>query len=221
MKSRNSFPPPDLFSPVLLSSACKPASNGLLMEPTATASVIVTEDNPVMEIQDFDKVVQRYWPRLLRFLLAAVRDPDVAETLTQDCFLKAYRNRKGFRGDSSLNTWLMSIAVNLVRDHARNRRFQFWRKAERSAVDNELIGEWLPDRNISPEQRALVNEEVQAVWDATRNLSDKQRTVFLLRFVEDLDILDIAEATGLSESAVNVHLFRAVRAIRKRVRNPQ
>jgi RNA polymerase sigma-70 factor (ECF subfamily) len=191
------------------------------MEPIAAASLVSTDDNPVTEIQDFDGVVRRYWPRVLRFLLAAVHDPDVAETLTQDCFLKAYRNRASFRGDSGLNTWLITIAVNLVRDQARTRRFQFWRKAERTAVDSSLIGEWLPDRNISPEQKALINEEVQAVWDATENLSDKQRTVFLLRFVEDLDILEIAEATGLSESAVNVHLFRAVRAVRKRVRNPQ
>jgi RNA polymerase sigma-70 factor (ECF subfamily) len=191
------------------------------MEPTAAASVISTESNPVTEIQDFDGVVQRYWPRILRFLLATVQDPDVAETLTQDCFLKAYRNRSTFRGDSSLNTWLMSIAVNLVRDRVRTRRFQFWRQAERSAIDSRVIGDWLPDRNISPEQKALINEEVQAVWEATGDLSEKQRTVFLLRFVEDLDILEIAQATGLSESAVNVHLFRAVRAVRKRVRNPQ
>lgn len=191
------------------------------MEPTAAVSLISTDVNPVTEIDDFDGVVQRYWPRILRFLLGAVQDPDVAETLTQDCFLKAYRNRAAFRGDSTLNTWLMSIAVNLVRDRVRTRRFQFWRKAERSAVDSELIGEWLPDPNVSPEQRALINEEIQAVWDATRNLSEKQRTVFLLRFVEDLDILEIAKATSLSESAVNVHLFRAVRAIRKQVRNPQ
>ncbi len=88
------------------------------MEPNATASLISSEDDPVREIQDFEKVVQHYWPRMLRFLLAAVQDPDLAETLTQDCFLKAYRNRMAFRGDSSLNTWLMSIAVNLVRDHA-------------------------------------------------------------------------------------------------------
>ena len=67
-----------------------------------------------MEIQDFDRVVQQYWPRILRFLLAAVQDSDVAETLTQDCFLRAYRSRHGFRGESSLNTWLMTIAVNLV-----------------------------------------------------------------------------------------------------------
>lgn len=191
------------------------------MEPIAAASLVSTEDNPVTEIQDFDSVVQRYWPRILRFLLATVHDPDVAETLTQDCFLKAFRNRATFRGDSSLNTWLITIAVNLVRDRTRTRRFQFWRKAERSAVNSDVIGERLPDRNISPEQKALINDEVQAVWEATKNLSDKQRTVFLLRFVEDLDILEIVEATGLSESAVNVHLFRAVRAIRKQVRNPQ
>jgi RNA polymerase sigma-70 factor (ECF subfamily) len=174
--------------------------------------------NPSIEIQDFDAVVQRYWPRVLRFLLAAVHDDDVAETLAQDCFLKAYRSRSGFRGDSSLNTWLMSIAVNLVRDHARNRRFQFWRKVQNTAADGDWLKEGLPDRRISPEQRIFINEQVQAVWTATCRLSEKQRTVFLLRFVEDLDILEIANATGLSESAVNVHLFRAVRAVRKQVR---
>ena len=190
------------------------------MEQTAAANLVTSAvDNPAMEIQDFDRVVQQYWPRILRFLLGAVQDTDVAETLTQDCFLRAYRSRHTFRGDSTLNTWLMTIAVNLVRDHARNRRFQFWRKAQRHAVDSALVAEGLPDRKISPEQRALIHEQVQAVWDATANLSNKQRTVFLLRFVEDLDILEIAEATGLSESAVNVHLFRAVRAIRRRVRH--
>jgi RNA polymerase sigma-70 factor (ECF subfamily) len=192
------------------------------MEPSVATEVAAPAvDNPVPEIQDFDTVVQRYWPRILRFLLAAVQDPDLAETLTQDCFLKAYRNRRAFRGESSLNTWLISIAVNLVRDHARSRTFQFWRKAQRSAVDNASAGEWLPDRTVSPEQRALIREQVQAVWDATRDLSDRQRTVFLLRFVEDLDIVEIAQATGLTENAVNMHLFRAVRAVRKRVRKPQ
>jgi RNA polymerase sigma-70 factor (ECF subfamily) len=192
------------------------------MEPTATAEVIPAAiDDPVQEIQDFDRVVERYWPRILRFILAAIQDSDAAETLTQDCFWKAYRSRGAFRGDSSLNTWLMHIAVNLVRDHTRSRRFQFWKNARRDAVDSKTTHEWLPDRSISPEQRASVNEQVQAVWEATKSLSERQRTVFLLRFVEDMNILEIAEATGLTENAVNVHLFRAVRAIRKRFKEPQ
>jgi len=167
-----------------------------------------------MEIEDLEQLVQRYRMRVLRFVFASVRDWDLAETLTQDCFWKAYRNRKAFRGDCSVSTWLIRIAVNLVRDHTRSRRFQFWRRAVR--VDCTEIRDW-PDRNISPEERAAVREQVQAVWEATKILSERQRTIFLLRYVEDLDISEIAESTGLTEGTVNVHLFRAVRGIRKRL----
>jgi RNA polymerase sigma-70 factor (ECF subfamily) len=171
-------------------------------------------ENPALEFDDFERLVEQYRTRVLRFVFASVRDMDLAETLTQDCFWNAYRNRRAFRGHCSVNTWLMKIAINLVRDHARNRRFQFWRKAQR--VHNEEIQDW-PDRRISPEDRAAVNEQVQAVWEATKTLSEKQRAVFLLRFVEDMDIPEIAHTTGLTENAVHVHLFRAVRGIRKRL----
>jgi RNA polymerase sigma-70 factor (ECF subfamily) len=58
---------------------------------------------------------------------------------------------------------------------------------------------------------------VQAIWEATRSLSERQRTVFCLRYVEDMDVREIAGAMGLSESSVNVHLIRAVRGIRRRL----
>jgi len=89
----------------------------------------------VLAIEDFDTLVRIYRPRIFRFALASLRDRDAAETITQDCFLKAYRARERFRGDSSIQTWLMQIAVNLVRDVRRNRRFQFWKRARASAVD--------------------------------------------------------------------------------------
>jgi RNA polymerase sigma-70 factor, ECF subfamily len=185
------------------------------MKPTTTSGFIgVNMGNPALEFEDFDRLVEQYRTRVLRFLYASVRDMDLAETLTQDCFWNAYKSRKSFRGDCSVNTWLMHIAVNLVRNHVQSRRFQFWRKAHR--VNHDEIHDW-PDRGISPEQRADVNEQVRAVWEATKTLSDRQRTVFLLRFVEDLDIAEIAQSAGLSENAVNVHLFRALRRIRKRL----
>jgi RNA polymerase sigma-70 factor (ECF subfamily) len=187
------------------------------MEPVAAGTIPDFIDNPVEEIQDFERVVERYWFRVHRFVLAAVQDFDAAQTLTQDCFWKAYRSRSTFRGESSLNTWLMTIAVNLVRDHGRSRRLRFWKLAGRNAIDSSETRDWLPDRGLSPEERASINERLQAVWDATGNLSERQRSVFVLRFVEDLNIAEIAQATGLSENAVNVHLFRAVRAVRKRV----
>ena len=63
----------------------------------------------------------------------------------------------------------------------------------------------------------FAKEQVQAVWDATRSLSERQRTVFLLRFVEDMDLLEITVATGMKEGTVKTHLFRALRAVRENI----
>jgi RNA polymerase sigma-70 factor (ECF subfamily) len=190
------------------------------MDPAATVGLIAAGmESPVTEIQDFDRVMHLYWPRVLRFVMASVRERDIAENLTQECFWSAYRSRNAFRGESSLNTWLMRIAVNAVRKYLRNRRLQFWRQVQNSAVDPTTICDALPDRGVSPEARALMEEQVRAVWDATRCLSSRQRTVFLLRFMEEMSPVEIAESTGMTESAVNVHLFRAVRAVRKSIRS--
>jgi RNA polymerase sigma-70 factor (ECF subfamily) len=184
------------------------------MEPVATA-ITVEMDSPAAEIQDFDAVVRLYWPRIFRFVLASLRDRDTAQTLTQDCFLKAHRNRDRFRGEASLHTWLIQIAINLIRDFGRNRRLQFWRRARTSAVDVSTAGDWIPGHEVSAESKAVIKEQVESVWRATERLSERQRTVFLLRFVEDMELLEIAAATGMTEGAVKVHLFRAIRSVRK------
>src|ERR1035437_1571076 len=85
--------------------------------------------------QEFSSVVQAHRLQIFRFLLASTRDVDLAETLTQECFLKAHRNWARFRGDSSAMTWLMRIAINLEKDHWRNRRLQFWRRTRTNAVE--------------------------------------------------------------------------------------
>lgn len=185
-----------------------------MKQSTTSGFVGMSMENPALELEDFERLVEQYRTRVLRFVFASVRDLDLAETLTQDCFWKAYKHRGAFRGDCSVSTWLMKIAINLIRDHTRTGRFQFWRKAQR--VHIEEIHDW-PVRSVSPEERAAVNEQVRAVWEASKTLSEKQRTVFLLRFVEELDIPEISQSTGLTENAVHVHLFRAIRGIRKRL----
>lgn len=186
---------------------------------TAPGFLNVSVENRATEIADFDQVVRSYWPRIYRFVLASVRDTGTAEALTQECFWNAFRNRTRFRGDASVHTWLVRIAANGVRDHLRSRRLRFWRQAQRASVDSAAAAGWLRDPALSQEEQAVIREQVQAVWDATARLSSRQRTVFLLRFVEEMDIADIASATGLTSNAVNVHLFRAIRAVRKRVRS--
>ena len=169
------------------------------------------------ELEDFDGVVRLHWPRIFRFALASLRDRDAAETVTQDCFLKAYRGKEGFRGDSSVITWLLQIAVNLVRDHARNRRLQFWKRNRAADFDFDGASDEIVNCDRSPEARTLARQQIEAVWRASENLPERQRTVFLLRFVEDMDLLEIAAATGLKEGTVKIHLYRALQAVRTRM----
>src|SRR5579863_4845504 len=164
--------------------------------------------------REFASIVESHRPQIFRFLLASLRDVDLAETLTQECFLKAHRNWTHFRGDSSAMTWLMRIAINLQKDHWRNRRMQFWRQASTNKVDLDEASEWLPSGERTAEQRLLARERVKQVWQAVERLSERQRTVFLLRFVDELELSEIAQATGLSEGTVKAHLSRALGRVR-------
>src|SRR3984885_8467799 len=164
--------------------------------------------------QEFSHVVSAHRQQIFRFLLASTRDVDLAETLTQECFLKAHRNWGSFRGDSSAMTWLMRIAINLQKDHWRNRRVQFWRQTRTNAVDLDEASDWLPSGESSQEQQLLARERVAQVWSAVEGLSERQRTVFLLRYVEELELSEIARATGLSEGTVKAHLSRALARVR-------
>jgi len=186
------------------------------MEPVIAAGWFPNAVEHAREIQDFDAVVRLYWPKIFRYALASLRDRDTAETVAQDCFLRAYRARDSFRGEASLSTWLMQIAVNLVRDSIRNRRLRFWNRTRAAAPDFDLVAQTLADRHSSAESAVLAKERVAAIWEAVETLSERQRAVFLLRFVEDMEILEIAAVTGLREGTVKVHLFRAVDAVRKR-----
>src|SRR5580700_1988881 len=116
------------------------------------------------ELVDFTALVGRHWHPVFRFLLFSLRDRDTAETLTQECFLKAYNARQSFRGDSGVRTWLMRIALNLARDHARNRRLQFWKKTQAASGEFAGLGELAMDRSASPETVLLAKERVRAVW---------------------------------------------------------
>jgi RNA polymerase sigma-70 factor (ECF subfamily) len=170
-----------------------------------------------VELDDFDALVKRYRPRIFRFLLASLRDRESAENLTQDCFVRAYRARGQFRGAANPVTWLMQIAANVLRNHVASGRLKFWRRALRGGLDLADLRDWIPDRHASPEALALAKEQVEAMWQAVGGLSERQRAVFLLRFVEDLDLLEIAAITGMKEGTVKAHLFRALQSVRARI----
>ena len=196
------------------------ASTKVMAAGTAVEPMTVATAEEIAA-QEFARIVESHRPQIFRFLLSSLRDIDLAETLTQECFLKAHRNWSHFRGDSSAMTWLMRIAINLQKDYWRNRRIQFWRQTRTNAVDLDEASEWLPNGERNAEQQMLAREQVAQVWQAVKGLSERQRTVFLLRYVEERELSEIAAATGLSEGTVKAHLSRALGRVRTELRGRQ
>jgi RNA polymerase sigma-70 factor (ECF subfamily) len=173
---------------------------------------VVNMEVQTIEADNFGWIVQQHQKKIFRILMFLVKDEGTAENLTQECFLRAFRNRDSFRGESNLETWLVRIALNLAYDYRRNRRWIFWR----SVTQTDRI-ESMPVRDTCPTpERALLDKELlETVQAAVDRLSERQRTVFLLRYLEDMSLDEIAGVLRLPVGTVKSHLFRAVRSIRR------
>lgn len=171
-------------------------------------------------VADFDRVVREHQRRIYRVLFGVLRDADAADTLTQECFLRAWQRREGFRGESTLGTWLTRIAINLAIDHQRNRRAGFWRRlfaAQQTEEEQSAALQCAPDRAASPERVLVAREQAAHVWAVAGKLPMQQRAIFVLRFAEEQSLEEIADAMGLQVGTVKAHLFRAVQRVRQEV----
>jgi RNA polymerase sigma-70 factor, ECF subfamily len=79
------------------------------------------------------------------------------------------------------------------------------------------ISEWLPDNGQSAERLAVVRAQVDAVSRAVARLSTAQRMVFLLRYIEDLDLKEIGQSTGMTQDSIESNLHRALEKVRKQI----
>ncbi|HYX70387.1 MAG TPA: sigma-70 family RNA polymerase sigma factor [Terriglobales bacterium] len=191
------------------------------MEDTLAGAAVTVgrEAAATLTREAFEQIVAAHQQRIYRLLITLLRDADAAQTLTQECFLRAYRKRAGFRGEAGVGTWLTHIAVNLARDHGRSRARRFWEQilGREGREDAESQAERLPDRAPSPERSLLARESTATVWALAAELPGRQREVFLLRFAEEMSLEEIAQALDLEVGTVKAHLFRAVTVMRRRL----
>ena len=150
-------------------------------------------------------LVERHATALARYV-ASMGERDGAEEVVQDTFVRAFASLESFRGDSSLRTWLFTIARRLVVD----RRRAFRRRREVGNLD---------DVDAATEFTALdgliASEAQKKVWGAVGKLSPTQREVFLLRVNEGLSYKEIAEVAGTTEGAARVHYHNALRTVKE------
>jgi RNA polymerase sigma-70 factor (ECF subfamily) len=189
---------------------------GLPLTEAATGDRIAgaARGQAINELDDIDALVKNYRARILRFVTFSTGDPDLAETLTQDCLLKAWNARASFRGECSLNTWLTSIALNLVRDHQRTQKFKFWKQAKATAVDVSDVASFVATDETSADKRLIAREQVGRLSGILDTLSMNQRTAFLMKFSDEMNLDEISKAMNMPVNTVKTHLHRALKAVR-------
>jgi len=190
------------------------------MSLSLSALATQTQARPTaITASDFEQIVRQHQRKVYRVLFLMLKNAEDADNLTQECFLRAYTSMETFRGECSVQTWLLRIAVNLALDHTRNRRAGFWKRLLRIDDGTEITEAQEPvSIDASAERGLLAREELDAVWRAVDQLSRRQKEVFVLRFAEEMELKEIAEVLNLSTGTVKAQLFRAVTSVREQVR---
>jgi RNA polymerase sigma-70 factor, ECF subfamily len=171
----------------------------------------------------FCLLARGYERRLYALALYYCRDPYDAEDLSQEVWLKAYRNLKGFRGEASFYTWLRQIAVNTFLNQRREAEamggkekiaIRLGRVVSLDELDTEL---GLAPDEPRVETEAALHQKIMAdrVMQALDGLTPQQRLVFLLKHREGMTYEEISAAVGASTGTIKKSIFRAVAKLRE------
>ena len=170
----------------------------------------------------FEQMVSRYWGRIYAMVHQLLRNPEDAEEVTQDTFIRAHRGLVNFRGESAFSTWLYQIATNL----ARNRYWYWWRRRRDKTVsfdqpiggDNETtLAEVIPAELETPEDATITQEFVNRIAECMGKLSPKHREILVLRNVKNLSYEEIAEILHISVGTVKSRIARARESLRAKM----
>jgi RNA polymerase sigma-70 factor (ECF subfamily) len=161
----------------------------------------------------FRLIFDRYARPIISFVYDMVGRRELAEELTQETFVRAYRNIKGLRDDTKLSTWLFGIAKNVTRESLRT-RVKDDRKVE---IDDDRVME-LSDGELTPDYQLLNKELNGVIREALGALDDDKRLVFTLKIFQQRSYEEIAEITGSSIPKLKTDLHRARAEMRRRIR---
>ena len=165
---------------------------------------------------DFKEVYEEFQPRILHYL-SRLTDHHEAEDMAQEVFEKVSRALKGFKGESSLSTWLYRIATNTALDRLRTPSFN--RSLERSAPEESFQVEdrdvWTGERKAPHDQGLIRKEMSECIRSFIEKLSPDYKSVMVLSELEGFKNKEIADILQVSLDTVKIRLHRARASLKK------
>ena len=157
----------------------------------------------------FNEIIVLHQDEIFRLVFFRIRSKADSEDLVQDIFMAAFKYLPQLKDSDRFRPWLYKIALNRVHDFRRKNKFlAFFGVTEyRGDID---VADVEPHRNPGALDTVLRKEFWSHVNQLSKRFSRMEREVFFLRFVDDLNLREIAQALKRSESAVKTHLYRAI-----------
>ncbi len=165
-------------------------------------------------ISAFEELVQKYDRRILSLAYQFTRNTEDAKDIYQEVLMRVYNKLNRFRFESNFYTWLYRIVVNCAINYLKRRT-----RHSHQSIDeiNERQGwDWVTlDTGPTPETLAISTEIREKIHATIETLPLMQKVIFILRFLEDFKIKDIAQIIGRSEGTVKNQLFRSTEKMRE------
>jgi RNA polymerase sigma-70 factor, ECF subfamily len=181
----------------------------------------LAKNSPSDDRVDFQEIYSVFQPKIYRYL-TRLAGADEAEDLTQDVFIKAHQALPGFRGESSIATWLYRIATHTAYDRMRAASYRYTVQNDPS---DESVGEGVEEtiagdpsgeeKNPSTEQEYTKKEMKACILNTIAKLPKSYRSVILLSDMEGLSNQEIAEILGITLDTVKIRLHRARTRLRE------
>lgn len=160
----------------------------------------------------FRLMFARYARPLVSFIYDMVGERELADELTQETFVRAYKGMSTLRDDAKISSWLFGIAKNVVRESLRARR----REQQQVDIDS-YVGSEMEQQGAAPDENLLNQELNRVIHNALGALGEDKRMVFSLRVLQRRSYEEIAEITGHSVAKLKTDLHRARVELQRRL----
>jgi RNA polymerase sigma-70 factor, ECF subfamily len=205
-----------IFAPVQSIFGRGPAA--IEQEAVRQENLAIAEGLKHQEAGLLDELIQRYQHRLLRYLLYLTSSRELAEDLFQEVWMRVLMRGAQFNGKARFDTWLFTIARNLVIDYRRKRTLASLDElVDGSSDDDRPVTFEISDDQPTPFDRMASREDAERVAEALLELDTVYREVLVLRFHEDLSLQEIATVTRAPLSTVKSRLYRGLASIKPRL----
>ncbi|MFZ0390356.1 MAG: sigma-70 family RNA polymerase sigma factor [Calditrichia bacterium] len=166
----------------------------------------------------YEQLLNRYKNLVYTIMYKMVRNPQEAEDLTQEAFMKAFNSLATFNHEFAFSTWLMKIATNNCIDFLRKRKLRTYSIHDPIQYKDDQIEVELEDHDPTPEKNLLQSERASFIENAIMQLPERYRYVIILRHKEEKSYEEIAEIMNLPLGTVKAQIFRARELLNKKLK---